>query len=91
MDHLGSDGGQGRDGLLERIAQYPDYLALTGYATLEDLAAATPDTPETEAILRRFVTVALGGSGDSLVLRVEGMGIDGPAQDSLRRSRRAKR
>ena len=55
----------GRDGLLERIAQYPDYLALTGYATLEDLAAATPDTPETEAILRRFVTVALGGSGDS--------------------------
>tara|TARA_B100002003_G_scaffold116027_1_gene107211 strand:- start:464 stop:901 length:438 start_codon:yes stop_codon:yes gene_type:complete len=56
----------GRDGLLERIAQYPDYLALTGYTTLEDLAAATPDTPETEAILRRFVTVALGGSKERI-------------------------
>jgi GMP synthase (glutamine-hydrolysing) len=49
----------GRDGLIARIAQYPDYLPLTGHATLEELSAATPETPETEAILRRFVTVAL--------------------------------
>ena len=49
----------GRDGLITRIAQYPGYLPLTGHSTLEELSAATPETPETEAILRRFVTVAL--------------------------------
>ncbi len=48
-----------RDGIIERIAQYPAYLRLAGYATLEEFSAATPETPETEAILRRFVTVAL--------------------------------
>ena len=48
-----------RDGIVARITQYPDYLPLTGHATLEDFSAATPETPETEAILRRFVTVAL--------------------------------
>ncbi len=51
----------GRDDLIKRIAQYPDYLALTGHTTLEELSAATPETPETEAILSRFVSVALGG------------------------------
>ena len=50
-----------RDGFIKRIAQYPEYLPLTGHATLEELSAATPETPETEAILRRFVTVALSG------------------------------
>ncbi len=50
-----------RDGLIARIAQYPDYLPLAGHDTLEELSAATPETPETEAILRRFVTVALSG------------------------------
>ena len=49
----------GRDDFLKRIAQYPDYLPFTGHASLEELSAATPDTPETEAILRRFVSVAL--------------------------------
>ncbi len=48
-----------REGIIARIAQYPVYLPLTGHATLEDFSAATPETPETEAILRRFVTVAL--------------------------------
>ena len=48
-----------RDGIIARIAQYPDYLPLTGHATLEDFSAVTPETPETEEILRRFVTVAL--------------------------------
>ena len=48
-----------RDGIIARITQYPAYLPLTGYATLEDLSAATPETPETEAILRRFVSVTL--------------------------------
>ena len=51
----------GRDDLVKRIAQYPDYLPLTGHATLEELSAATPETREAEAILRRFVTVALSG------------------------------
>ncbi len=50
-----------RDDFLKRISQYPDYLPLTGYASLEELSAATPDTPETEAILRRFMTAALPG------------------------------
>ena len=48
-----------RNGIVARIAQYPAYLPLTGHATLEDFSAATPETPETEAILRRFVRVAL--------------------------------
>ena len=48
-----------RDGIITRIAQYPAYLKLAGYETLEEFSAATPETPETEAILRRFVTVAL--------------------------------
>ena len=48
-----------RDGIVSRIAQYPSYLSLTGHKTLEEFSAATPETPETEAILRRFVNVAL--------------------------------
>ena len=48
-----------RDGIVTRIAQYPAYLPLTGHDTLEEFSAATPETPETEAILRRFVKVAL--------------------------------
>ena len=48
-----------RAGIIARIAQYPSYLPLTGYDTLEEFSAATPETPEAEAILRRFVSVAL--------------------------------
>ena len=48
-----------RDGIVARISQYPAYLTLTGYDTLEAFSDATPETPETEAILRRFVTAAL--------------------------------
>jgi GMP synthase (glutamine-hydrolysing) len=48
-----------RDGIITRIAQYPTYLTLAGYDTIEEFSAATPETPETEAILRRFVSVAL--------------------------------
>jgi GMP synthase (glutamine-hydrolysing) len=49
-----------REGLVARIAQYPAYLPFTGHDTLEDFSAATPETPETEEILRRFVTLAVG-------------------------------
>jgi GMP synthase (glutamine-hydrolysing) len=45
-----------RTGIIKRIGYYPEYLPLAGYATLEEFAAATPETPETEAILRRFVS-----------------------------------
>ncbi len=45
-----------RDGIITRIAQYPAYLRLAGLDTLVEFSAATP---ETEAILRRFVSVAL--------------------------------
>ena len=50
-----------RAGLIARIETYPEYLALTGHATLEEFALATPETPEAEAILRRFLRVVLGG------------------------------
>lgn len=49
-----------REGLIKRIGYYPEYLPLTGYSTMEEFAEATPETPETEAILRRFMTEALG-------------------------------
>ena len=48
-----------REGLIKRIGYYPEYLPLTGYSTMEEFAEATPETPETEAILRRFMTEAL--------------------------------
>ena len=48
-----------REGIITRIAQYPAYLSLAGHDTLEEFSAATPETPDTEAILRRFVSVAL--------------------------------
>jgi GMP synthase (glutamine-hydrolysing) len=50
-----------REGIITRIAQYPAYLSLAGHDTLAEFSAATPETPETEAILRRFVSVALPG------------------------------
>jgi GMP synthase (glutamine-hydrolysing) len=50
-----------RDGIVTRIAQYPSYLPLAGYDTMEDFSNATPETPETEAILRRFATAVLPG------------------------------
>jgi len=56
----------GRAGLIERIAAYPEYLPLTGWKTFEEFEAATPETPETVAILRRFLqemVPAPGGVG----------------------------
>jgi len=45
----------GREDLILRIGTYPPYLPLAGCSTMEEFAAATPDIPETEAILSRFV------------------------------------
>ena len=49
-----------RAGLIKRIAAYPEYLPLTGYETFEAFKAATPETPEIEAVLRRFVREVVG-------------------------------
>ena len=49
-----------RTGIIKRIAYYPEYLPLTGHATLDEFASSTPETPETEAILRRFLAVVFG-------------------------------
>lgn len=45
----------GREDLILRIGTYPPYLPLAGYSTMVEFAAATPEIPETEAILGRFV------------------------------------
>ena len=49
-------------GLLHRLAAYPEYLRFTGFDTLEELRAATPETREVEAILPRFIEHVLRSS-----------------------------
>ena len=44
-----------RDDLIQRIAAYPPYLALTGAASVEEFCATTPATPGATSLLRRFV------------------------------------
>ena len=51
-----------RQGLIDRLKQYPSYLPLAGAATVEELEAIAPETPETTAILTRFLDVALGAA-----------------------------
>ena len=46
--------------LVARISRYPVYLPLCGASTIEELAAITPETPDTEALLLRFVRHVLG-------------------------------
>ena len=41
--------------LVDRLSRYPAYLPLAGVSTVEELIARTPETPGTEAILRRFI------------------------------------
>jgi GMP synthase (glutamine-hydrolysing) len=43
--------------LIMRIRRYPSYLPLTGTSSFEELEARTPETPDTEAILTRFLDV----------------------------------
>ncbi len=49
-----------RAGIIKRVGRYPEYLRLAGYSTVEEFSAATPETPEAEAILRRFLSVVFG-------------------------------
>jgi GMP synthase (glutamine-hydrolysing) len=44
-----------RDSLIERVARYPAYLALTGAATLDEFRDMTPETPEAESLMPRFL------------------------------------
>jgi len=41
--------------IVERLATYPSYLPLTGTSSIEEFERVTPETPETEEILRRFL------------------------------------
>jgi GMP synthase (glutamine-hydrolysing) len=45
-------------GLVARLAQYPEYMPLAGVSSVEELERVTPETPGTEAILRRFLDFA---------------------------------
>ena len=44
-----------RAGLIERVARYPAYLALTGASTLEEFRDRTPETPEAGSLMPRFL------------------------------------
>ena len=44
-----------REDLISRLAKYPSYMPLTGAHDLEELAQITPETPEAESILGRFL------------------------------------
>ena len=49
-----------RTAIIDRIRRYPAYLRHTGAATIEAFAAMTPETPEVEGVLRRFVQRVMG-------------------------------
>lgn len=49
-----------RSDLLARIRRYPVYLPLAGASSFAELEEMTPDTPETEAILVRFLHLVEG-------------------------------
>lgn len=49
-----------RSDLLLRIRRYPDYLPLAGATSFEELEEMTPETPEAEALLGRFLGIARG-------------------------------
>ena len=61
-----------RAGLIARIARYPVYLPLTGASTIEEFRDRTPETPEAESLLPRFLAEVLGeervGEEDEMVV-----------------------
>ena len=48
-----------RAGIVERLRAYPSYLPLTNAPTLGEFERMTPETPHTEAILTRFLDLAM--------------------------------
>ena len=49
-------------GLVSRIAMYPSYLPLAGASSLDELDEMTPELPETEDLLRRFLRQVLNAA-----------------------------
>ena len=49
-----------RDNLMDRIRAYPSYIERVAGMTLAEFDAACHDTPQTEALLPRFVQMVLG-------------------------------
>lgn len=49
-----------RSDMLLRVRNYPDYIRKIAGIPLDQFAATLSDTPDTEALLRRFVAWALG-------------------------------
>lgn len=45
--------------LIARLTTYPEYLPMAGVQSLEELERITPDTSDTEALLRRFLALVL--------------------------------
>ena len=48
-----------RDNLMDRVRAYPSYIERVAGMTMADFDAACHDTPQTEALLPRFVKMAL--------------------------------
>jgi GMP synthase (glutamine-hydrolysing) len=48
-----------RHDLIARIARYPSYLPLTGSRTLAEFEERTPETPEAESLMLRFLEEVL--------------------------------
>jgi GMP synthase (glutamine-hydrolysing) len=48
-----------RDDILARVRAYPSYVERIAGVTIDEFEAQCLDTPQTEALLRRFVTTVL--------------------------------
>ena len=48
-----------RRGLIDRLREYPAYLPLTGASSFEELERITPELPDTQGVLRRFLEQAM--------------------------------
>ena len=55
-----------RDGLVERVSQYPEYLELTGFNSLTAWRRSLPPTASASALLRRFAAQRIGRSRSAL-------------------------
>jgi len=49
-----------RADLVARLTKYTDYLTLTGHKTIREFEKNTPETPESQSILPRFIKEVLG-------------------------------
>ena len=49
-----------RADLVARLTKYTEYLPLTGHKSIKEFEDSTPETPESESILPRFLKEVLG-------------------------------